>query len=170
MSKLHEILAVESTLTQEIKELLGKVSHIFSEPQKFTKYIKTLTNFEEDAAQTAAEETGMAVETLVLLQGFTAHYSRYLDTILKKETTNYSAKADIIINETTIAKDVPVTFLLGLETKFKTIFDLYKKLPVLDATILWEVDHNTGKNIHRTKNPIERLKTAKRFKSQILSI
>lgn len=51
---------------------------------------------------------------------------RAIDSYYQKEATNQEARADIIIDETTLAMSVPATVLLGLETRLAELRKVYE--------------------------------------------
>lgn len=59
------------------------------------------------------------------------HIVPYLDAVLQKERANQDAKADIVVDGIVLAKDVPATFLLGLEEKLKRVHEVLDKIPTL---------------------------------------
>jgi hypothetical protein len=94
---------------------------------------------------------------------------RYYDVVLQKEATNQYAKADIVLpNGSVFATDVPATFLLGLETKLKTLRGVYEMIPTLATGIKWEEDPSQGNHIWRVVEPEVRAKTAKEVKHKVL--
>ena len=68
-----------------------------------------------------------------------------IDWMLTQDTTNCTAKADLIVGGNTLLKDVPVSSLLALEKNFSE----YKKvilenLPILDPAKNWTWDPGQG--------------------------
>lgn len=75
----------------------------------------------------------------------------YYDVLFQKNKTNNEAKADIVLDGVTIAKDVPATFLLTAETRLtKEIRPLILEIPTLDPAVQWTLDENVGKGIYRS--------------------
>jgi hypothetical protein len=93
---------------------------------------------------------------------------KYLDAVLQKESTNQSAKADLIVDGKTIAKDIPATFLLGLETKIKMWKQMLEAVPTLQPGLAWAHDEVLGRHVYATKNPEELAKTKKTLRYQIM--
>lgn len=61
-----------------------------------------------------------------------------------RDATNMTAKADIVVDERVIARDVPAVHLLFLEKRISSIIEFFSKLPVLSAEKLWTLNEATG--------------------------
>ncbi len=146
MSKLHELLAVEADknniatkLVEESRATLAK------KPDHFRGFTKQILYFEEKRAAENAEETKLVVSTVDENLEYTLnHVASYFDVILQKEKTNQTAVADLIVNGVVFAKDVPATFLLGMETRIKALRALFEAVPTLPPAIDWKEDASAG--------------------------
>ena len=171
-AKLHELLAVEQDLAGTFKNILEETATTFTKKAAhFMAAHRTLRYYDEEKERTEkAPEEHQAMQTTVTdkLEYQQAHIIRYLDAVLQKEKTNQKAVADIVIDSVTIAKDVPATFLLGLEAKLKRIREIYEKIPTLQPQIEWEPDPDKGEGVFKMKHPEETYKTEKVIVPQIL--
>jgi len=173
---LHEILAVEADAQGVANRIIPETIHTFKEKSThFTASFRSLELFGEETDASKAAELAEAQELQMVstvhdkLQYTLDQIGRYYDIVLQKETTNQHAVADVIAPDgTVIAEDLPATFLLGLETKLKTLRTVYEAIPTLAPGIEWQLDATQGKNVYRQKNPEVRAKTAKTFKHQVL--
>ncbi len=88
--------------------------------------------------------------------------ARYIDIYLRKEEANQRAKADIVVGDEVLAKDVPATVLLGLETKLAALRGVYDAIPTLMAGPTWEEDltHRLP-GVWKSVHPDMRVKTRK---------
>jgi hypothetical protein len=169
MSKLHELLAVEGDLEGTYKKILQETQITFEKkPGHFFGAHKKLKMFDENAPEMPEEKQELTTTVKDKLTYMAEHIVRYFDAVLQKELTNKEAKADLVVDGIEIAKDLPATFLLGLETKLKNIRAVYEKIPTLPPGVRWEKDETQGKNIYRQTHPEEKFKTAKTFKHKIL--
>jgi len=74
------------------------------------------------------------------------------------------------VNGTPIAKNVPATFLLGLESKLKTIRNgIYETIPTLQPGVKWERDEATGDGVYKRVHPDEKFRTKKVMKNHIVT-
>ena len=86
--------------------------------------------------------------------------AKYYNVLFLKETGNQNAKADIVVDEHIVAKDVPSIVLLGMEKKLNSLLAVYNALPTLDAAKSWVVDTSASKKgIYKTEHQEERQHT-----------
>lgn len=169
MSKLHELLAVEGDLEGTYKKVLEEAKVTFGKKAAhFFGRHKKLEMFDENAPRPPDEFQEMVTTVHDKLEYVGEHIIRYFDAVLQKERTNQAATGDIIIDGNVIAKNLPATFLLGLETRLKLIRSMYETTPTLPPGDKWIPDPNRGKHVFVMANPDEKFKTAKTFKHKIL--
>lgn len=171
MAKLHELLAVEADLDSVSKKTTEEAIKTFkSKAQHFMAFHRVCEMYDDnDQNQAPPDEFLSMVSTVQDKLDYVGHkISKYYDAVLQKELTNQAAKADLIIDGKAIAKDLPATFLLGLETKLKKIRALYETIPTLAPGIDWVPDKAEGEHIYKMKKPEEKYKTAKTFKHKVL--
>jgi hypothetical protein len=176
MGKLHELLAVEGDLEGTFKSILKETEHSFSKkPGLFFGYNKRLEMFSEAASQsqsqslTTPEEVQQITTTVSEKMDYVStHVTRYFDALLQKEATNQEAKADLIVDGKTIAKDLPATFLLGMESRLKKLRDVLQAIPTLPPGKRWQPDENKGKDVYICPDNEEKFKTARTVKHKVL--
>jgi hypothetical protein len=155
MAKLHEVLAVESDLEGKAKRIVAEAKDTFAKkPHLFQGKVRTLSLFRGDdevtkKAAESAEAQNQVLATTVhdklqyVWESIVAHWN----AVAQKETTNQAAKADIVVDGHTIARGVPVTFLLSLESKLQQLRELYEQIPTLEPNIKWEQAPELGHNV-----------------------
>lgn len=174
MGKLHELLAVEGDLEGTFKSILKETEHAFSKkPGLFFGYNKRLemfSEFESANQNLSTPEEHQEITTTVSdkMDYVSTHVIRYFDALLQKEATNQEAKADLIIDDKTIAKDLPATFLLGMESRLKKLRDVLQAIPTLPPGKRWLPDENKGRNIYICPDNEEKFKTARTVKHKVL--
>lgn len=170
MSKLHELLAVEGDLAGIAKKLTDETVSTFKKPDHFIGQHRHLDMFDAaEQSKVVADEYKEMVTTVVdKLDYFSKAMINYFDAVLQKETTNQNAAADLVVDNITIAKDVPATFLLGMESKLKELRTVFESAPTLAPGIAWEKDETQGRGVYRMKNADEKVKTAKSFMHKVL--
>lgn len=163
MSKLHEVLAVEKDLQGQANKMLGETEKLF---KAGTAFLGSITFFDPvvvdgaGSSERVLESKEEIVTTVPERLKWTAqHVSRWLDAVLQKEATNQNAKADIVIEDDgegegqiVIARDVPATMLLGLETKLTAFRAAVAAMPTLDAKRAWVPDTNGRAGTFKTEN------------------
>ncbi|MCK5385791.1 MAG: hypothetical protein KAJ39_01310 [Gammaproteobacteria bacterium] len=153
-AKLHEVLAVESSLEKVSKKLTGESIKTFGKENLFKGFTKELKMFSDDD-QKLNETSHLELETTVgeNLEYLIPNIAKYWNSVLLKDATNQVAKADIVLSDgTVLAKDIPATFLLGLETKLGELRKLYDAIPTLAPGIKWVPDELERKGIYTDEN------------------
>lgn len=162
MTKLHEILAVESSLEKAANTLIKESKHTFNKEGLFTGLVKNIYMFrEEDKKSETSEHQELTTTVDENLDYLVEPISNWFDTVLKKDLTNQIAHADIEVDGMVIAKNVPVTFLLGLEKKLNQLRELYLQIPTLVPGIKWNIDNKSGPGVFVAEHDIVQMKTRK---------
>lgn len=171
MARMHELLAAEGDLEELFNNILKQTSstlkdsvHLFVGAIRTTEWIDD--SKERPAVPAEYQEMTSTVDEQLDIQEKVI--TRYLDALLQKERTNQDAKADIIIDGNAIAKDIPATFLLGLEKRLSRIMKVYDEIPTLPPNVKWEIDETKGQNVYSRVHPEEVFSTEKVIKAQVL--
>lgn len=169
MAVLHELLAVEADLQNTVTALINDgITTLSKKPDHFLGHNKSTHFLEASRSGEDTSEDKLVVTTVdEKLDYVFEHVVKYYDALIQKEATNGLAKADLIVNGKVLAKDVPATMLLGLETRLKQIRALCAAAPTLPPAVRWELDPNTGKGIFRSP-PATTFKTEKTVKHKVL--
>jgi len=145
MSKLHELLAVESSVAGNYAREIEETTKVFGRGEAFRKIVKTKTYFSEDDQRLNTSETTEITTTVTeRLKWFSGHATKFFDLVLQKDKTNQKAVADLEVDGKVIAKDVPATTLLMLETKLQDVRRIIDSAPTLPSTIRWKRDDAQG--------------------------
>lgn len=162
---LHELLAVEKGEAETSNRLQKEATKKLSQKETiFSGMTKEHVIFADDQQKLKQALEVKEVQTTVKeqLDYVTDQISKYWNTTYLKDEANQRAKGDIIIDGKIIAKDVPSTTLLGMETKLKGIVAMYNAIPTLDAATAWELDPNYAKaGVYRTKHVVENQQSVK---------
>jgi len=169
MTKLHELLAVEGDLEGVSKKIIDEANKTFKDkPAHFLGATKHWDMFDEvDQLNAPTDEHQKMVTTVnQKLEFVSKKVGKYYDAVLQKESTNQLAKSDLIVDGDILAKDVPATFLLGMEKRLKELRNMMDSMPTLQAGKAWERDDST--NTYKMVHPDVRFKTAKTFQHKVL--
>lgn len=159
-SVLHELLAVEGDLDGAHKKILEETKITFTKKSDhFMGQHRKLEMFIEDGINYPEEHKAIDTTVQKKLDHMEKTEIRYFDAMLQKEATNQKAVSDLIVDDVTIASDLPATFLLGMETRLKHLRSAYEAIPTLQPGIEWEKDISQGEDIYKTSKPAEKLKT-----------
>ena len=171
--KLHELLAVEAGLEKVYRETLSEKENTFDKkPEHFVGRVKTYDPFNEDeiATEGFTEHQEMVTTVGESLDYFFGHFASYTDAVLQKEKTNQQAKADLELDDgTVLAKDIPATFLLGLEARCKQLRSLLKSIPTLAPHKKWVKDaSHEKKGVWKMEHPEKTFRTRKEVRHKVL--
>lgn len=161
MSKLHEILAVEQSLESSSKMLTKEAMKNLGKEHLFKGHVKSHQVFREDESHLKQSDEVVPVDStaMEILDYIIKPVSKYWDCVLQKECTNQSATATLTIG-TTDFNDLPATFLLGLESKLKSLREVYNNIPTLTPAMTWIPNESAEKpGIFITATPEERFQT-----------
>lgn len=170
MAKLHEILAVEGDLDATARKVTDEAIDTFhKKPDHFIEQHRSLVLFDDDRSSENLDESKALVTTVAdKLSYVRGHIERYFDTFARKEATNQTAKADLVIDGVTLIEDAPATMLLGLESKLKTMRAMYEAIPTLQPGADWVLDPDRGADIFKSSEPEVRMKTEKQIQHKVL--
>ena len=171
MGQLHELLAVEGELEGQFKKILAETLSTFAKkPDHFLGSVLRAVMFAEEDANLVPADEHSKLDTTVnkKLAYMFKTVQKYLNAVAQKDLTNQSAKADVVVDGKTILSDVPVTTLLGLETKLKQVRDVLTAIPTMPPGVEFELDPSQGEDVYKRVHPEEKFLTRKTFRHQIL--
>jgi len=174
-TKLHEILAVESTKEGRFKDTIPEMVNLFkNKANHFVGFERTLKLNGEDTPEKTdrelAEKEHQTISTSVAseLAYIQDVVGDYFDIILQRDEANQRAVADVVIGDKVIATGVPATTLLALENKLKQLRPIYEQIPTLQPGVTWQLDSSIGEYTYKDANPEFRTKTKKGFEFKVL--
>lgn len=155
---LHEILAIRKGVASEANRVVTKAYHDAQKAPLLAGITRTYQPLNDDGEQFPPESNKVQVSAQGLINDVEAALVRMFDVTLTQDMGNTKARADIVIDGSTLAADVPVSFLLFLEKQLVDLRTFITKLPVLDAAESWTFDPTTG--AYRTE-PTKTVKSKK---------
>jgi hypothetical protein len=164
MSKLNQIIAVANGKKTKCTASLTEVYKKLQKDDLFNGISRKYHPLDEDGETQPPEGKHIQYRVADALEEASNAITELMDIVLTQDTANCSAKADIVVDNKTIAKDVPVTHLLFLEKQLVDIRTFVSKLPVLDLADEWKLD--TNRNAYVT-NPSRTNKTKKVMKNHV---
>jgi hypothetical protein len=150
MTKLHELLAVEKSLSNQANKLLADTTFKFNKFEYFqghTKALKMLNDStENDAIESAARDIRQLPTTVVeTLEYALDSWKNAEDVIFQKNVTNQLASGDIELDGKILATQVPVDELLGLESRLDSLRKVMEAMPTLPAAVECRADTKSGR-------------------------
>ena len=158
MPRLNQIIAVETGTKTEVMRELTDAHQVLQKEALMKGLTRTYQPVDDEGEQYPPESTSIQINASDVIDEVRKSLVRLLDVTATKDWGNNVAKANIVIDDKVIAKDVPVTYLLFLEKKLTDLNTFVNKLPVLDPTEQWVFDES--KNVWVT-TPIKTTKTKK---------
>lgn len=142
-TNLHQVVALEKGVKAETNAAITAAYHIIQKKEPFAGIARTYIPKDDAGDQLPPESTKVQVRSADLLAGEVRQaWTRLLDLVAAKDTTNSLAKADIKVGETVLVAGVPVTYLLWLEKQLVDLHTLVSKLPVLPQDFDWTINAN----------------------------
>lgn len=162
MGHLHQVIAVEQDHRKTTNKVLSETLDVFKRPTVFQGFVKTEKPVREGAAVPPPEHKKCDYTVGQKLHFLMDHFNKYMDTTYQKEIGNQEAKADVVLPDgTTLAKDLPVSFLLTLETRFTELREVFSNTPTLPVGVHYERAEDMGKGFWITKYPTVTERTEK---------
>lgn len=97
----------------------------------------------------------------LLKQVATGPFADMFDVLLTQEHGNTIAKADVVVGEQTLLRDVPVGYLLFLEKRLTDLHTFVSKLPTLDPAEKWDWNDEAGQTGAHATEPTSTKSTKK---------
>ena len=174
---LHELLAALGDAEARSNMVQQEATDTFTKrPNHFLGAHRTLRMFadaDKHLEESHIEHQEITTTIRAKLRYIQRDIARWWDAFLQKEATNQEAKADLVVDDTVIAKDLPAAFFLGMEKELKSLRKCYENIPTLQPGIKWEKDPtlaaaDNSKGVYRNMNPDKKLKTKQTIGHKIL--
>ena len=166
MTKLHELLAAESSLENQatkcrtdLVDTLTKKRHHFEEKKEvFTPSVET----EQPSTKVVCDIQSTIHRELAWIKG---HIQKALDAGYQIADANTKAKADVVLDDevTVLLKDVPATALLELEKRAVEVQQLVAAIPTLDPAKGFQPDPQRGEGYYKARD-VTKVRTKKDVK------
>jgi hypothetical protein len=162
MSKLYELLAVESDLRSQATEELKRVKDLFtSGTGKLIGQSITYHGLTEDAQELPQEVTELATTVENELDQLQEVYGKFLDVTILKERANTHTEAES--EKFQFLNELPATALLNLESRLQELEAVYKRIPTLDPSEKWAFDSGSESWVSDTRIAYRTAKVPKSF-------
>jgi len=143
-TKLCQVIAVEKGAKNKAHQGVTDLYQRMQKSALFMGIARTYRPKTEEGEQLPSESTKVQLNAASMLTDVAKLMTDLFDITATKDFTNTLAKADVVVGEVVIAKDVPVTYLLFLEKKLVDLHTFVSKLPTLDPSEEWSLDPNVG--------------------------
>lgn len=140
MAKLNQIIALLPTKKSLAKDSLTEVYQQLQKPDSLAGIARNYKPKDELGEMQPPESKLVQLRVREAIQQCFKSVADMMDLVATQDWANCQAKADLVVNNQTIAKDVPVTHLLFLEKQLVDLHTLVEKLPALDPSERWNYD------------------------------
>lgn len=143
-TKLNQIIAVEKGVKSNAHKTLTEAYQKLEKRDQLTGFTKNYQPKDELGEKQPPQSKKVQYTIKETISGLRPTLTRLFDIVSTKEVANAGAKADVVVNGTTLIKDAPVTFLLFLEKQLVDLHTFVSKLPTLAPDQDWTEDPITG--------------------------
>lgn len=166
MAKLNQLVACMSKIKTNAKEKITEVHHKLKQ-SKLLSGINRSYQPKIDGDNVYPPESQLVQYCVPkAISEFTEASKELLDSVYSQDATNCVATADLVVDGKTLAKSLPVTYLLFLEKQANDYLTFASQLPTLDLAQEWHKDE--ASDFYRS-NPTKTLKTKKVWKNHVKS-
>lgn len=138
--KLNQVIAVLQTVKVNSTKAKTAVYHQIQKSALFQGISRTFSPVAEDGFVYPPENQSLQLKAEDLLVQFEQACSELFNLCATQDWANAAAKADIVVDGTSILQDVPVSYLLFLEKQLADVKTFISTLPVLDTSESWVYD------------------------------
>ena len=169
MTVIHELISVEADLKNQGRAMMAETVQTFQKRQELFNGMNKVLEMHDDDRQSENQTIEEPVASTIdeRLEYMWKTISRAIDVTATKETANGSARADVVVGDTTVLTNVPVTVLLSLESYLEKLQDVYLTIPTLNPSRTWKEDLDAGKNI-MVSNETKTFRTEKTTKAVVM--
>ncbi len=137
MPKLNQIIAVTSgkktRTVKQINEITGKLE----KSALLSGLSRTYQPRDEEGERMPSEKNMVQYTVVQALKDIRKSLSELFNLVATQEYANCEAKADVIVDDKVILKQVPVSYLLFLEKQLIELNTIVSRFPTLDPSESW---------------------------------
>lgn len=142
--KLNQVVAVEKSVKNKSAASLTEAYHKAQKVALLAGITRTYRPKDEMGEHLPSESTRVQLNASDLLRDLAKSLTDLFDVTASKDFTNCVARADVVVGDVVVAKQVPVSYLLFLEKKLVDVYTFVSKIPTLDPSEEWTLDPNVG--------------------------
>lgn len=144
MPKLNQIIAVENGTKATHETRTTTAYKAVQNPAIFAGLIRVYEPLDDAGVGLPNENKNVVTTVGEQLTAFTDAATELYDITATKVYANTGAQADVVVDGEVILSGVPVEYLLFLEKRLDNVLTFVNKLPILDPSVSWTLDANTG--------------------------
>lgn len=163
--KLNQVIAITNGKKSQVEKTFTKIYQKLGKKELFLGVDRTYRPKHDDGDVRPPEKKIVQETVANAISEVRDINADMLNLVATMDIGNTQAKADIIVDGTTIAQDVPATHLIFLEKQVEKFITFLSSLPTLDAAEEWKWNDNVG---CYSSEPRETASTAKVLKHKVL--
>lgn len=148
MPKLNQIVAIEKGVKSRTEKTVTASHQALQKEASLNGLARTYNPDIENGETYPDEHVRVQIKAREEIKNVSDSLTELFDITLTKDTANCYARADIVVDDKVLVKDVPITTLLFIEKKLDNIHTFVAKLPVLSSIDNWTLDANS--NMYRS--------------------
>ena len=158
--KLHELLAVRTSLKAQAASTQADLENTFEKKQHhFTARVKSFTPAGENAETKVEDVLELQTSVKGELRWIKGFMAKAMDSHLHIAEGNTKAFADIVLEGgMELARAVPASTLLDLETSIEDLRKFAAKIPTLDPAKGFKLDPDRGEGVYVARD-VEKVRT-----------
>lgn len=165
-TKLNQIIAVVNGKKTRVQKGLTELYHKLQKAELFSGLSRRYTPLDDEGETLPPETTLVKVKVEDVISEGRSLLSELIDVVATQDYANCVARADVVVDDKVVLKDVPVTHLLFLEKQLVDLATFIEKFPTLDPSEEWSWD--ASRNCFATR-PSQTVKTKKVMRNHVLA-
>lgn len=144
MAKLNQIIAIEKGIKSRVTSAVNENYKLIQKAELFNGFDKKYQPKDEEGDRLPNENKFVQQQGRNVLKVLETAMTELYGVTSRKDWTNMTAKADVVVDGAVLFPAAPVTFLLFMEKNLTDIRTFIAAMPVLDAAEDWSIDQNSG--------------------------
>ena len=163
--KMHQHISGKDEIKGVHEKIVSETKHVFKGRDLFEGVKKEYFPKVEGGQPFEGLEKNVVTTVKKRLEWTERKITDTIDFEATRDVTNLKAVADLEVDGVTVARALPVTFLLSLEKRLKEVRDYYDGIPTLDLSKTWT---DTGTEGILKFGPVDSYKVEKKTVPLIL--
>lgn len=138
---LHQLIAVQRGVDEETAKTLGAVKHLLTvggDQDPLTGLDREYRPKEDGGEILPAQSRRVQITASELIDRVNKALVKMFDVKFQREEGNCDARADVVVDGTTLLTGVPVGYLMFLEAQVGQIIGLIDQIPTLNPADEWD--------------------------------
>lgn len=164
MAKLNQIIAIAAGKKSQSQKAITEAYQNLQKGSLLDGISRTYKPKDDEGETFPSEKKSVQMKCRESIRTVSAALTELFDIVATQDHANCLAKASVVVDGSTILKDVPVTTLLFLEKQLVDIHTFVEKLPTLDPSETWQYNQDAD---YYASEPYQTTKTKKVLKNHV---